>query len=485
MLRKNSRSKLRTNNGLVFALGLSLTLSACSIPQITQRNARTDLPAAFRGMPADSANSASLYWKDFFGDPSLANLIDTALVNNQELNITLQNITVAQAEVRARRGEYLPSVNIGAGAGFEKVGEYTNIGALEANTPIREGSTRPDPLPDFIVAANASWELDIWRKLRNAKQAAVQRYIGTIAGKNFVVTNLIAEVAKAYYELLALDNQLVILTQNIQIQTDALSIVRLQKQAARVTELAVRRFEALVLRTQSMQFDVKQQIVETENRINFLLARYPQPVVRDNNRFDSLAFAPLNVGVPAQLLFNRPDVIQAEQELAATRLDVKSARARFYPSVRLSAAAGFNAFNPAYLLSTPESMLYNLGADLFQPLINRNAIKAAYITANARQIQALYDYERTLLNAHIEVVNNLSKVGNLAQSYDLKSQQVDALNASVSISNNLFRNARADYMEVLLTQRDALEARFDLVETKREQFLAKVSVYQALGGGWR
>jgi NodT family efflux transporter outer membrane factor (OMF) lipoprotein len=485
MPRKNNSNKMHTLKRSLFALGLFLTVSACSIPKLAQRDARTDLPATFRELPADSANSASLYWKDFFGDPSLEQLIDTALVNNQELNITLQNITVAQAEVRARRGEYLPFVNIGAGAGFDKVGRYTNTGALEANTEIRPGSERPDPLPNFIVAANASWEIDIWRRLRNAKQAAVQRYVGTIAGKNFVVTNLIAEVAKAYYELLALDNQLLILTQNIQIQTDALSIVRLQKQAARVTELAVRRFEALVLRTQSMQFDVKQQIVETENRINFLLARYPQPVARDDARFDSLSLAPLSVGVPAQLLFNRPDVIQAEQELVATKLDVKSARARFYPALRLSAAAGFNAFNPAYLLSTPESMLYNLGADLFAPLINRNAIKAAYITANARQIQALYDYERTLLNAHIEVVNNLSKVGNLGQSYGLKAQQVEALNASVSISNNLFRNARADYMEVLLTQRDALEARFDLVETKREQLLARISVYQALGGGWR
>ena len=484
MLRKNNR-RLHTNTGFILALCCCLFGSACSVPQITQRDTRTDLPVVFNNMPADSANSAALYWKDFFGDPYLENLIDSALHNNQELNITLQNITIAQAEVRARRGEYLPFVSLGAGAGFDKVGEYTNTGALEANTPIREGSTRPDPLPNFIVAANASWELDIWRKLRNAKQAAVQRYLGTVAGKNFVITNLIAEVARAYYELLALDNQLAILTQNIQTQTDALSIVRLQKQAARVTELAVRRFEALVLRTQSMQYDVKQQIVEAENRINFLLARYPQPVARNDARFDSLAFAPLAVGVPAQLLFNRPDVIQAEQELAAAKLDVKSARARFYPAVRLSSAVGLNAFNPAYLVTAPESILYNLGADLFQPLINRNAIKAAYITANARQVQTLYDYERTLLNAHIEVVNNLSRVGNLAQSYDLKSQQVDALIASVSISNNLFRNARADYMEVLLTQRDALEARFDLVETKREQLLARVSVYQALGGGWR
>lgn len=129
-------------------------------------------------------------------------------------------------------------------------------------------------------------------------------------------------------------------------------------------------------------------------------------------------------------------------------------------------------------------MLYSIAGDLMMPLINRNAIKATYYNANAKQIQAVYNYERTILNAYIEVANQMAKVGNLEKSYDLKSKEVDALNLSVDISNNLFRSARADYMEVLLTQRDALESKFDLIETKKQQMNALVNIYHALGGGW-
>jgi outer membrane protein TolC len=172
-------------------------------------------------------------------------------------------------------------------------------------------------------------------------------------------------------------------------------------------------------------------------------------------------------------------------ELAASRLDVQVAKAQFYPSLGITAAVGYNAFNPAYLLRTPESILYSLAGELVAPLVNRNAIKAAYLNANAKQIQAVYNYERTIINAYVEVANQLSKIGNLAKSYDLKTKQVEALTQSIDISNDLFKSARADYMEVLLTQRDALESKFELIETKKEQMIATVRIYQALGGGWQ
>ena len=228
-----------------------------------------------------------------------------------------------------------------------------------------------------------------------------------------MVTNLIAEIANSYYELLALDNQLDIVKKNIDIQEKALHIVKLQMEAARETQLAVRRFEAQLLHTQKLQFGIIQQITETENRINFLLGRYPQPVARKSSDFQNITPEMVKVGVPAQLLENRPDIRQAELELAAAKLDVKVAKAQFYPSLGISGAVGYQAFNPSYLVKTPESMLYSLGAELTAPLINRNAIKAMYYNANAKQIQAVYDFERTVLNAYIEVANQVSKIRNL------------------------------------------------------------------------
>jgi NodT family efflux transporter outer membrane factor (OMF) lipoprotein len=447
------------------------------------RSENKTTPASFNGVQ-DTTNTAKIKWRQYFTDPNLVALIDTALRNNQELNITIREIEIARNEVRARKGEYLPFLGIRAGAGFEKVGRYTNIGASEATTEIKPGKETPDPLPDFMVAAVANWELDIWQKLRNARKAAVSRYLSSVEGRNFMVTNLIAEIANAYYELLALDNQMAILQQNIEIQSNVLQIVRMQKDAARVTELAVRRFEAQVLNTRSQLFLIQQSIVEAENHINFLLGRYPQPVQRNAESFMTLMPDSIHTGLPAQLLANRPDIRQAEMDLAAAKLDVKSARAQFYPSLGISAGIGFQSFNPSYLIRTPESLIYSLAGDLVAPLVNRNAIKATYYSANARQIQAIYNYERTILNAYVEVVNQLSKISNMRQSFVLKEREVQALTVSITISNNLFKSARADYMEVLITQRDALESRFELIETKKQQLNAMVNIYQALGGGW-
>ena len=463
--------------------GLSFAVSSCKTPELTEKAINNTVPESYNGSQ-DTTNTADMDWQEYFSDPYLRSLIDTALSNNQELNITLQEIQIAQNEVRARKGEILPSVNIGAAAGVDKVGRYTSQGANDANTEIKPGKEMPDPLQDYMVGAFATWEVDIWKKLRNAKKSALTRYLGSVEGKNFMVTNLIAEIANSYYELLALDNELEIVKQNIEIQTNALEIVKYQKQAARVTELAVRRFEAQVLSTKGLQYGIQQEIIETENRINFLVGRFPQKVERDHTVFTDLVPEMIHAGIPSQLLANRPDIRQAELELMASKIDVQVAKADFYPKLEISAGLGFNAFNTAYLFTTPQSLIYSLAGELTAPLINRNAIKARYLTANSMQIQAIYNYEQTILNAYIEVANQLSNIDNLEKTYSLKSEQVNALTESIDISNELFKSARADYMEVLLTQRDALESKFELIETKMKQMHAKVNIYQALGGGW-
>ena len=469
---------------LLAALCVVVTFSSC-VPRLKAREARKNVPAAYTTGSADTTDAGAALWGQFFKDPDLRMLIDSALANNQELNVMLQEIAIAKNEARARKGEYLPFVEIGAAADMEKVGRYTRNGSVEENLNVREDQRFPEPLPNYIIGARASWELDVWKKLRNAKQAAVLRYLGTVEGKNFMVTHLVAEIANSYYELVALDNQLDILRNNIAIQQDALGVVKLQKQAAKVTELAVRRFEAEVLKNQSDLYEIQQRIVETENRINFLVGHYPGPVLRNKQAFARVLTDSITAGVPAQLLAYRPDIRKAELDLEAAKLDVKSARANFFPSLRLTAGVGFNAFDPTYLVEAPASLMYNVAGDLVAPLVNRNAIKAAYASANARQIQAAFEYERTVLNAYVEVVNELSNINNLRKSYELRDQQVNTLNGSIGIASDLFRSARADYMEVLLTQRDALESKFDLVETRKQQLNAMVNVYQALGGGWR
>lgn len=465
-------------------LGFCLAVVGCKTPAVVTSATKTEVPKSYAAS-ADTTNTAKVQWRKFFTDKYLSDLIDIALKNNQELQITLQEVEIAKNDIRVKKGALLPSVGLRAGAGVEKVGRYTSQGAGDASTEITPGQEIPDPLTDFNVGAYANWEVDIWKKLHNAKKAAVTRYLSTVEGKNFVLSNLIAEVADSYYELLALDSQQAIVKQNIELQKNALEIVKVQKEAARTTELAVQKFEAEVLKSQSLEFDIAQQIKETENRINFLLGRYPQEIPRDKSDFLSIAPAVVHSGIPSQLLENRPDVKQAELDLMAAKLDVKVARAEFYPSLDISGGVGFQAFKLSYLFRTPESLLYSLAGDLAAPLINRNAIKAEFKNANARQIQALYNYEKTILNAYLEVSNQISNVENLDKSYALKSKQVEALNQSISIANDLFKSARADYFEVLMTQRDALETKLELIDTKKEQLNAVVHVYKDLGGGWK
>lgn len=469
---------------MMTGIACCLVIASCKVPAITAKGEPGAMPTTYTGN-IDTSNTSLIQWRSFFTDNNLVSLIDTALKNNQELLITLQEIEIARNDIRVRKAALLPVVGARAGVGVEKVGRYTSQGAGDATTEIKPGKEMPDPLMDFGVAATAQWEVDIWKKLRNSKKAAIARYLATIEGKNFVLGNLVAEVANSYYELLALDNQLLIVKQNIGLQKNALEIVKVQKDAARTTELAVQKFTAEVFKSQSLEFDIKQQIAATENRINFLLGRYPQPIPRDQTELTTLVPVLIKVGIPSQLLINRPDVKQAELALTAARLDVKAARAEFYPSLGISAALGFQAFKPGYLFRLPESLLYSLAGDLAGPLINRNAIKAEFSSANARQLQALYEYERTILNAYMEVATQLSNIDNLDKRYALKSDEVAALTRSVSVANDLFTSARADYFEVLMTQRDALETKLELIETKKEQLNAVVNIYRALGGGFR
>ncbi|MFN9112755.1 MAG: TolC family protein, partial [Bacteroidota bacterium] len=227
---------------------------ACKVPLLLEKKENRDLTGAYN-TKTDTLNVSSISWKDYFGDQYLIGLIDTALANNQELNIVKQEIEISRNEIRVRKGEYIPFVGMTGGLGYEKIGKYTWRGGVEKNL---SNTNQPEILEsksDFIFGPSASWELDVWKKLRNAKDAAVQRYLGSIDGKNYLITTLISEISNSYYELLALDNLLQIVQRNIVIQSDALNVVKAQKDAAKVTLLAVNRFEAQLLRTQNLQYD--------------------------------------------------------------------------------------------------------------------------------------------------------------------------------------------------------------------------------------
>lgn len=480
---------MKIYNKYIAATALLLILASCRAPMATviKDEVKENLPQNFNQEEQQdaNANSGTTPWRQFFTDPNLVSLIETALKNNQELLITLQEIEIAKSGVLAKKGKLTPTVSAGIGAGLKKAGRYTSEGAGDATTEIEPGKEMPDPLGNFEGGLMANWEIDIWKKLRTEKEAAVAHYLSTVEGKNFVLSNLIEEVADNYYELLALDNQLDIIQQYIKLQQRALEISKIQKEAAAATELAVKKFEAELAKSKAAEYTIRQDITEKENQINALLGRYPQPIVRAKESFMSTMPQTVYTGIPSQLLANRPDIKQAELELKASKLDVEAARKEFYPSLEISATLGLEAFKPSYLVKMPESIAYNLAGELAGPLINKSAIKANFQTADAKQIQSLYEYDKTILHAYLDVANLMSKVKNIDQYYQMKSQETKALDQSIDIANQLFRNSRADYLEVLLNQRDALDAKMELIEAKQKQLSTVVDIYKSLGGGWK
>lgn len=463
-------------------IGGFLTLPGCRIPDLRGARAGRVTPDTFNG-EFNETNSAQIGIDQFFNDPILTGLIYEALDGNQELKILAEEIQISNNEIMARRGAIFPFLTLGGGAGLEKPSLYTPMGAVEDQLNYLPGRGFPDPLPNFMFGANVSWEVDIWRQLRNGRDAAALRYLATIDGRNYVVTSMIAEVASNYYKLLALDQRLDNLDRTIKLQERSLEIAEASKAGARGTELPVQRFQAEVRKNQSQKLIIKQEIIEVENRINFLCGRYPQPVARHTEDFFELSLQTLNLGVPCQLLMNRPDIRQAERELQAAGLDVKIAKANFYPKLNIRAGVGYEAFNPKYLVVTPESLIYNIATDLAAPVINRSAVKAEYMNANASQLQAVYRYQQVVLNAFTEVMNRINRVENYGQSIAIKKQQLASLEASVDAAGKLFNATRIEYLDVLYAQRDLMDARSELIEAKKEQLTAVVDTYQALGGG--
>jgi NodT family efflux transporter outer membrane factor (OMF) lipoprotein len=469
-------------------LGLLVFLFACcAAPKSNPETSLKTLPKMYVNS-SDSGNVATINWKNYFADSTLVDLIDTALNNNLDVLIAYQKINASRAQVKYAKGLSAPKVNGVAVAGGEKFGEYTmtGVGNFDTNLSQNIGPDKQVPnkvVPEYFIGLQSSWEIDVWGKLKNKRKAATATYLASVEGKNWVITNLITEVATTYYELLALNSEIKIIDETIELQKNQLDIVQVQKEAGRANELAVNQFQAQLLQSKILKLELSLEIVQSENQLNYLLGRYPQSIAIDTVSFNAALPTQIDVGIPSQLLSNRPDIKKAELELKASKANVRSAKAAFYPSFSITAALGLNSFNPTYIFS-PTSIAYNAFGGLITPLINQSAIKANFRTAKAEQLEAMYNYQKNVLNGYVEVYNQMVYINNLSQIYDLKDQEVKILTTSIETASELFLTGRATYLEVIVTRSATLQSKLQLIEIKKKQLNAIVNIYRALGGGW-
>lgn len=459
-------------------------LSACSVPKIPSQEAAVMLPDSY--LPKGDTTQPLLQGPDkFFPSPILRALIDTVLNNNFDLRIAEQRIALAKAQLLQSRGALLPQINTSVMPSLRKFGLYTMDGAGNIVTDI-EGSKRvPIDLPDFYGGVQASWEIDLWGKLKSVKQSAAFRVGASEEYVRLMKTILVAETAALYYELLAADEELEMVSKTISLQEEALQLMRIQKEAGRVNELAVQQFEAQWLSMRDLRIQVEQQIVGLETAIRQLTGRFYQPVPRDTSFFDQQLVPVVKAGVPAALLLNRPDIRMAEKEILAAGADLQAARRSFYPMLLFSGGVGFQGYRLGVLSMMPESIAYSMISNLVTPVFNRRGLNAQFARSVAVQKEAALQYDKTVVNSFNEVRQQLIQYDQLNERYVLKDKETQVLSASISVAGELFRTGRANYLDVLLANQRSLMSNVEKILTRKDQLITVTNIYRSLGGGWK
>jgi multidrug efflux system outer membrane protein len=477
---------MKTYKNYALLLATVVVVSSCKLTKPVGHQQAIKTPATYAGQ-TDSAGIGEMKRNVFFTDTKLVALIDTAIQNNLDLKMAIQRIEMTRSNVLLAKGALLPSVSAEVSGGGRKFGDYTmdGVGNYDTNFSPNIDSDRKLPapfLPDYFAGLRSSWEVDIWGKLKTQRRAAYTRFLASDKARQAITTSLVAQVASLYYQLLNLDTELDIIRKNIVLQQTAVETIGIQKEAGRANELAVRQFRAQLLNTQSLEININQQIVDTENQLNLLLGRFPQPISRSSSLDQSFP-QQVQAGIPARMLRQRPDVQQAELEMLANYEDQQAARLAFLPSLNITAMLGFNAFK-SNLVFNPGSIAYSAIGGLAAPIINRKGLKAGQQRAEAASLESLYNYNKSILTGFQEVSTSLNKIENSRKITGFKMEEVSVLQQAVSTSRDLFLTGYASYLEIIMAQRSVLEAELSLTTAQTNQYLALVELYRAVGGGW-
>ena len=429
---------------------------------------RTDM------LPKDSTSMATVSWKEIFTDPVLQKHISKALENNLDVRVALQNISAADSYLKQSKAAYLPTLSAGPNYTFQTQSLNTQSGQLMAAR--KYGN-------QFDVTANLGWEVDIWGKLKSQERAEFANYLGTVAAHQAVKSDLVAAVASAYYQLLTFDDQKKIINETIALRNKNLETTQALKDAGTVTEVAVQQSQALVFNAESLLIGIDVQIALLENTISLLMGEPAHAIERTSIDAQKIPIS-LQLGYPANLLENRPDVKAAEYNLINAFEMTNAAKANFYPSLRLTGSTGIVAKDLDQLFSA-SSLFANVVAGLAQPILNKRQIKTQYEVSLANKEIAYLNFKKKVLTAGREVSDALKIYQSQDGFINLKKKEMNAYKNSVEYSQELVNYGLANYLEVINASVNQLNAELNISNAEYSKLDAGIELYRALGGGWR
>lgn len=480
----NEKSNKKTMKNYIikivtFAI-LITTLISCKVSKDIE-TPKDAFPENFRNasVSGDTTSIADIEWKNFFTEKDIVQLIDSAVVRNNDLLIAQKNIEIAQYRFTQSKWGNVPQVNLMVNASTSNPSDNSFTGM---NLGQALGQKHID---DYSAGASLSWEADIWGKIRNQKKGAYAGYLQSEEVKKALQTNIVANVSRGYYNLLMLDAQLNIARQNLKLNDSTTNIIKLKYDAGQVTTLAIQQSEAQKLNSAQLIPLLEQNIAIQENALSVLTGSFPSAKERTILLSSLEVKNNASVGIPSSLVSRRPDVKSAELALKVANANVGITKADLYPALRITAQGGVNSFETSSWFNIPASLFGTVAGGLTQPLLNNKRVRTQYNIAVAEREKAVLAFRQQVLVAVSEVSDALVRVEKLQQQETFLKEKVKTLQQAIKNSNLLFKNGMAEYLEVLTAQANLLQSELELADLKRQQLTANTDLYRALGGGWK
>ncbi len=457
---------------VIISFLLTLTLFGCMVGPNYKRP-MVETPLLWRFEEKEAREVANTPWWEQFDDPVLNELVQTVLKENKDVRIAAARVEEFMGRYRTTRASLFPQVGAGASAGRSRVTE---------KSPTPFPSSGENPANDFEIFVNASWEIDLWGKLRRATEAARADLLGTGEGRRTVILTLVTSVASAYVNLRDLDMQLEIAKRTVKSREESYNLFQIRFRGGVISDLELNQVKSEYEQALSTIPFIEKTIAQQENALSVLLGRNPGPIPR-GKMIDGLVLPAVPAGLPSDLLASRPDIRQAEQELIAANARIGVARSQYFPTISLTALFGTASTDLTGLFSGP-AKIWSFVAPLTAPIFTGGAIRGQVRSAEAVRQQSLLRYQRSIQAAFRDVEDALIDQKRTREQLEIQARQVESLRDYARFARLRFDNGYTSYIEVLDAERSLFGAELSHAQTKGALFQALVNLYKAMGGGW-